>query len=231
MLEKEDAAKILRKLFRRRPVVQLQELGEVLETDSRMSVFRRLKEVGYRSSFTHAGRYYTLATIPSFDDQGLWFHGEIGFSLAGTLKATLAERIPAAEAGCTHAELEILVRVRVYNTLLDLVREGRIGCERWAGQRVYVSTEARRAAEQLARRQELGRLTKEPPPLTHGLTIEVLVEALQMSRVRVDPPTIAARVAARGLAVTVEQVRQVCLRYGLMTQKKTSGRASRRSRR
>ena len=231
MLEREEAAKALRKLFRRHPVVQLQELCKVLETDSRMSVFRRLKEVGYRSSFTHAGRYYTLATLPRFDDHGLWFHGEIGFSRAGTLKATVAEGVPAAEAGCTHAELELVLRVRVYNTLLDLVRERRIGCARWAGQRVYVSAEARRAAEQLARRQELDRLAEEAPPLAPGVTIEVLVEALQMSRVRVDPSAIAARVAARGVSVTVEQVRQLCLRYGLMTQKKTAGRASRHSRR
>jgi hypothetical protein len=121
--------------------------------------------------------------------------------------------------------------MRVHNTLRDLMREERIGCERWAGQRVYVSAETRRAAEQLVRRQELDRLTKKAPPLAPGVTIEVLVEALQMSRVGVDPSAIAARVAARGLAVTVEQVRQLCLRHGLMTQKKTAGRASRRSRR
>ena len=29
--------------------------------------------IGYRTNYTHVGRYYTLADIPVFDDHGLWF--------------------------------------------------------------------------------------------------------------------------------------------------------------
>lgn len=227
---REEAAKAVRKLVRRRRVVNVHELAEALHAESRMTVFRHLKEVGYRSSFTHAGRYYTLEDIPKFDEDGLWFYGEVGFSRYGTLKATLAERIPASEVGCTHAELNNVLRVRVYDAIRDLIREKRIACERWARQRLYVSVDARRAAAQLTRRREVSRVTREPP-LAPSVTIEVLVEALQMSRSRVDPSAIAARVEARGLAVTVEQVHQVCVCYGLLAQKKTAGRASKRSRR
>jgi hypothetical protein len=60
-----------------------------------MTVFRRLREVGYRTSFTHRGQYYTLAERPEFDASGLWFHGDIGFSRSGTLKETTA--VPVTE--------------------------------------------------------------------------------------------------------------------------------------
>lgn len=231
MLSAQDAAKALQRLFRRRHVAGLDELYEALGTRSRMSVFRRLTEVGYLSSYTHAGRYYTLREIPRFDEHGLWFHRELGFSRAGTLKETIARHVPVAEAGSTPAELEQLLRVRVYNPLLDLVREGRIGRERFAGQNLYLSAEAGCAAAQLARRQELERLATETRPLSPTVTIEVLVEALQLSRVKLDPATIAARLAARNIEVTLEQVRQIFDSYGLIAGKKTPGRASRRSRR
>ena len=231
MLTRQDAAKALQRLFRRRHVAGLDELYEALGTRSRMSVFRRLSEVGYLSSYTHAGRYYTLREIPRFDEDGLWFDGAWGFSQAGTLKETIARHVPVAEAGCTPAELELLLRVRVYNALLDLVREGRIGRQRFAGQNLYLSAEARCAAAQLARRQQLERLATGTRPLAPTVTIEVLVEALQLSRVKLDPATIAARLAARNIEVTLEQVRQIFDSCGLIAGKKTPGRASRRSRR
>ena len=63
-----------------------------------MSVFRRLRELGYLSSYTHNGRYYTLAGVPDFDENGLWFHRGIGFSQVGTLKETAAQRLKRTAA-------------------------------------------------------------------------------------------------------------------------------------
>jgi len=83
-----------------------------------MTVFRRLRQAGYRSSFTHGGRYYTLQDVPNFDEQGLWFHRDIGFSRAGTLKQTVAIQVEQAPDGRTHDELQHVLRVRAHNTLL-----------------------------------------------------------------------------------------------------------------
>ena len=41
----------------------------------------------YLSSYTHAGRYYTLENISKFDEQGLWFYRD------GTLKETTAVQV------------------------------------------------------------------------------------------------------------------------------------------
>ncbi|NOY26540.1 MAG: hypothetical protein GXP62_11760, partial [Oligoflexia bacterium] len=84
------ATKSVAKLFGRHPVHDIHALFDALGTTSRMTVFRRLKKTGYLSSYTHAGRYYTLANIPDFDDAGLWWHQGVGFSKAGTLKSTVA---------------------------------------------------------------------------------------------------------------------------------------------
>ena len=149
MLSKNEAIQALRELFRQCPVAELATLCHTLQTASRMSVFRRLKQIHYLSSFTHAGRYYTLAETPQFDRHGLWFHQGIGFSRAGTLKETIVQNVNQADAGRTHAELKRLLRVRAYNTLLALLREARIARQPIGRLHFYVSAESRRAAKQL----------------------------------------------------------------------------------
>ena len=57
----------------------LEELKRALGTTSTMTVFRKLKALGYRTSYSHRGKYYTLGEIPRFDEQGLWSHRGVGF--------------------------------------------------------------------------------------------------------------------------------------------------------
>ena len=60
MLSPKESKEALYKWFRKRYIADLEQLFRVLETNSRMSVFRRLKLIGYLTSFTDAGRYYPL---------------------------------------------------------------------------------------------------------------------------------------------------------------------------
>jgi hypothetical protein len=104
-------------MFRKKYIANLDELFHLLDTHSRMSVFRRLKPLGYLSSFTDAGCYYTLQEIPKFDTLGLWFYQDVGFSRAGTLKATTIDIVHFSEAGKTPTELLNLLRLKVANSL------------------------------------------------------------------------------------------------------------------
>lgn len=213
MLDSQQAKTALRRLFHKTPVVELNALYQTLETRSRMSVFRRMKEAGYLSSYTHAGRFYTLRDIPQFDAFGLWRHGEAGFSRAGTLKATVLEAVDQAPAGRTPAELHELLRVRVFNTLLELVRAEKIRREALAARgSLYVSADKTRASEQIARRLKAGTGGGMPEST---LVIEVLLELLQPGTVEATPLEVSQRLNARGVTVTADQAREVFERYQL----------------
>jgi hypothetical protein len=229
MLDRPAAAKALQKLFRRRLVADIDALFAVLETRSRMSVFRRLQEAGYRSSYTHSGRYYTLEAIPRFDERGLWLHQEVGFSRWGTLKATVVGWVEAAPVGFTHEELEGLLHLRVHNTLLGLVHEGKVGRTAFEGAYLYVSPDPARSADQRAKRTEVPKGRGAALALAPATVIEVLVEALQAGRGRVSASLVAARLGARGVRVSTAQVEEVFGQYGVEPGKKTA-RASTRSR-
>ncbi len=227
MLPPVESRRALLRLFRRRPIVTLDNLLETLRTRSRMSVFRRLSALDYLTSYSHAGRYYTLQEIPEFDEGGLWHHLGVSFSRYGSLKSTVEHIVNDSEAGKTHPELELSLKVRVHNTLLDLVEEERIGRVQTDRYFLYVSSKRRKAKAQVARRQEvIEREAAESP--TSAVVIEVLLEIIHGAKVEVEPSAIAARLATRGISVTAAQVEALLKKHGL---KKTAESPSRRSRR
>jgi len=223
MLDKISSTKALKRLFKRFPVNDLGTLSETLGTTSRMSIFRRLKEIGYFSSYTHAGSFYTLAHIPQFNDCGLWIYQGVGFSKEGTLKATVLKLIEIAPSGFTHTELNHLLRVKVHNALLSLVREGHIRREHIEQVYLYISTEHAEAAKQISlRRMQLAESDKGIEILPVTTVIQVLIEIIHAGKLHVAPKLISQRLAARGLPVTTRQVEQVFAQYGIDTLKKTT---------
>lgn len=226
MIDPQQAKAALHRLFQRTPVVELHELCRTLKTSSRMSVFRRMKEVGYFSSYTHTCRYYTLRTIPQFDSFGLWHYRDIGFSRAGTLKASAIDLIDSSPAGRTPRELHELLRVRIHNALFDLTHARKIRREYSTVERsLYVSTNETRASEQLACRLKAGTPGSMPQS---NVVIEVLLQLLDAATVDATPVEVAQRLIARGIGVTADQVRQIFERYKLGRKKGAHSPRSRR---
>jgi hypothetical protein len=68
----------LRRHLRRRKIADLPERKQVLGTGTTLTVFRKLKQLGYLASYTHRVDF-TLSDIARFD-QGLWSHQAVWFS-------------------------------------------------------------------------------------------------------------------------------------------------------
>lgn len=206
------------RLLRIRRVAEMMTIQAQVGPRSRRSIFRDLKRLGYRTSFTHNGRYYTLEDIPRFDPQGLWFYEDVGFSRSGTLKQTAAELVPQAPEGRTHGELAVLLRVRVHNPLLDLVEAGVLGRRsvEGVGEFVYVSANPTQADRQIARRLELlyERALRTLPP--DETVLAILAETVRVSRVEVPPELVVRRLATRGLRVSREEVERVFEHHDLL---------------
>ena len=221
MLNSEDSKKSLVKLFQKHFVVDIQQLSNRLNTSSRMSIFRRLRRVGYHSSYTHKGAYYTLTDIPHFDKHGLWFFHGIGFSQANTLKATIIELVERSEAGYTHREIEALLHIRVHNSLLGLVRAQSIVRKPINKHFVYCSSDQQKATDQTTKRIKLFPVeTESSAPLSETMIIEVLIEIVNAGEVLISPTAVTERLLARQISITTRQVEQIFTHYGLDVEKK-----------
>lgn len=214
MLSKPDALKALRGFFKKKRVAMLPDIYALLGTTSRMSAFRRLRELDYLSSFSHVGRYYTLPGVANFDPQGLWFYEEVGFSRFGNLKETVIDLVDQSVGGKTHEELEQQLRLRVHNTLLDLVRSDKLTREAFEGVFVYLSRRSTRAQQQLARRRE-GVGDSAQDVLPDGIVIEVLAEIIRSNRVQIDQSALLTRLTKRGIRISASQLQRLCARLGL----------------
>jgi hypothetical protein len=152
-------------LFQKQKIATLPELKSALGTQADITVFRRLAELGYRTSYTHRGKYYTLDAIPEYDEWGLWCYRSACFSKRGTLVDTAAALVEESEAGYFAMELDDLLTVDVKGTLLKLVRQHRLDREKVIGRYLYCSKETEQRRRQVVAR----RLLAAQPTLSSGL--------------------------------------------------------------
>jgi len=117
----------------------LKDLKKAVGTKVDMTVFRILKSLSSRSSYSHGGRFYTLNSIAEFDDNGLWCHLSVCFSRYGNLLSTLEHFVTKSEGGYFATDLERLLHVEVRSPLLRLFKKGRIGREKISGAYLYCS--------------------------------------------------------------------------------------------
>ena len=214
MLSKLSAQNKLQTLFKKNRIACMDELFSLLETTSRMTVFRRLQELDYLSSFTHAGRYYTLKSIIHFDPNGLWFCDGIGFSQFVNLKETIRHLVDQSIAGKKHSELEDQLQVRVHNPLLELVRMNKIVRQSFDKTFLYLNPQPDKADQQIVCRQQnqTGCLDDVLPD---SLVIEVLSEIIRSNQLEIDCQKIAARLLKNGINISTKQCAGLCQRLGL----------------
>jgi hypothetical protein len=160
-------------------IATLEELKEVLRCTSVMTVFRKLRVLGYHSSYSHRGRYYTLDKVAKFDPDGLWFHESVYFSRYGTLLDTAEAFIHRSPKGYFAEELAQALHVEVQDALLKLVKRNRISRKEFRGFFLYTSAE-----RDTRRRQILTRKAAESVPVAvNALSLEVSAEEVRTALV------------------------------------------------
>jgi hypothetical protein len=209
-------------IFKTHQVVDMKILQTQLNNRSTRSVFRDLENEGYYSSFSHFGKYYTLKKIPQFNTEGLWFYQNIGFSKYGTLKNTLAHLIKNSDSGKTHDVLRQQLHIRVQNSLLNLVREGKIIRRKIDGDYVYFSNSEKFSEKQISLREEYV-LAATLADISDWIVIQILASIIRTSvSGNIESSKIVSELQLKKITVTKNQVDYVLSKLDL---KKTLGSA------
>ncbi len=151
----EFSAEAIVALLRKRKIATMPQLMEVLGTRSRRTVFRKLRELPCRTSYSHRGRYYTLEELAEFDELGLWSYQDIWFSTYGTLLSTAAAVVAAGEGGYFVQELNNVLHVGTKDALRKLVTDTRLTREQVVGQFLYCAADKDQRRRQLLSRRAL----------------------------------------------------------------------------
>jgi hypothetical protein len=152
-------AEKLRNLLLEERIATMEQLKQSLGTDTDLTVFRKLKELSYHTSYSHQGRYYTLAEIARFDELGLWSYESVWFSKHGTMVRTVEVLVETSPAGRFAAELDYILNVSTKDALRKLFAQNRLSREQVQNHWLYCSSDPHLKQQQL----KLRRLEGEDP--------------------------------------------------------------------
>lgn len=129
-------------------IVTLNQLKAALGNPARATLFRKLAQLEYLSSYSHRGKFYTLLSIARFTKLGLWSCRSVWFSRFGNLLQTAQTLVVRSEAGYSAAELKDILHVKTKHALTQLVRCRRLQRKKFDSVYVYLSTENAVACKQ-----------------------------------------------------------------------------------
>jgi hypothetical protein len=139
-------------------IATIGEMKTTLNTQSRMTVFRRLSKLGYISSCSHSGKYYSLSRIAKYNQYGLWGIKSVLFSKYGTLKNTVDVLVSQSHTGYTASELNKILKIKVDDVLLELTKNKTINRKKIFGVYVYLSSGSICAKKQELTRKDCRRM-------------------------------------------------------------------------
>jgi len=150
--------------LRRRQIATMADLKRALATAADMTVFRKLREIDYLTSYSHRGSFYALRETARFDERGLWLFRDVRFSQYGSLLDTAVEVVARSEQGFQAPGLAVELGVPVKDALLQLVRRRRLAREQLGGLFVYLAADPeRRRAQRLHRTAALAAASRAEP--------------------------------------------------------------------
>jgi hypothetical protein len=144
-----------RQFFDQHKIATFDQLREALGSPARCTVFRKLGDLQYLSSYSHRGKYYSLKSIARFSEQGLWSFHSVWFSRFGNLLQTAQSFVHHSNAGYSAAELKDILQVKTKHALTQLVRDGRLERETFDSVYVYLSAQKDVTSRQIEARKAL----------------------------------------------------------------------------
>jgi len=129
----------IEKFLKHHKIATFEQLKAALNNPARCTIFRKLADLEYLSSYSHRGKYYTLRSIARFNALGLWQYRAVWFSRFGNLLDTAEALVKSSAKGYTATELKEVLHVKTKHALTQLVRSSRIQRELFESVYVYLS--------------------------------------------------------------------------------------------
>lgn len=203
----------IQKTIAERKVITIDVLTSLLNSSIK-TARRRLKLWEAYTSYNENGRFYTLASIPEFDANGLWAYRSIRFSKYGNLRQTAINLIKLSRAGLDAAEINDLLGIPVRSFLSALQKHADIRREKIQGRFVYFAAVEQEFNEQKSRRVSMTRITQLPRDTE---AILILVETIRNPHLSAE--ALSVKLRESNCVVTPESIRNLFAYYGLTVKK------------
>ena len=210
----------LKELFKRYIAMDMDDLLRKTGS-SRTTILRRLKDIGYLTSYNHNGKYFALPEFLNFDDSGLFEHKGIYFFKKGGLQELIIHQINSSEKGYNAEELSSKIKTRVGNQLRLFTKKGMIVRKKYSDVYIYFSIDEPIQQKQISNRERELKISSTPEDINvsnEKITIRILLEILKNPKA--EPHEIGESLREGGLKVADSFVINIFEKYDI--QKKGS---------
>lgn len=177
----------------------------------------KLRQWGVYTSYNQNGRYYTLPSVPRFDENGLWHYRQICFSRQGTLKNTVVHLIQKSSSGLDGNQVGEIVGLSPSSFMHHFRNTPGIRREKHGGVYVYFSDATDAYVHQKEKRLE--DLALSAQALSDTDAVVVLAALIKHHEISVEDIPTLPEIKSAGLHP--HAVRDFLEHHGLL--KKTAG--------
>ena len=199
------------KTFKTQKVMTVSQLADLLYC-SVPTVRNRLKDWKAYTSYNKNGRYYTLPTIPRFDEHGLWKYKGIFFSKHGNLKQTVIQLVRSSLMGLEGSEIGRLLGLAPRSFMSHFRRIDGLCRERFEGRFIYFSDEE---AVLLKQKQRLKKALERRRTAVPSATDAVLVLAELIKHPDSTLQDCSRRLKRKGIDIAPEAIRNLLDYHGI----------------
>ena len=142
-------------IWKKSKVLTLVELMKILRS-CKNTVKKDLKKWNAVTSFNKNGKYYSLPEFLDFDQNGLCFLNEIGFSQNGNLIKTMATLASTSDAGFSANDFEKLLQFKFnsYSIITKVVERTNLNRKKFNGVYFYFSEDKKKFDKQVTQREK-----------------------------------------------------------------------------
>jgi len=185
-----------------------QQLLKLLNCSTRTGRLK-IKQWGVYNSYNKNGSYYTMPSVPEFDENGFWFFQNVYFSKHGNLKQTVIHLITTSRSGLTGRQIGEIINLSHSSFMHHFRNVPDIKREKHEGVYVYFSAEPRKYKQQL---QNISTIVEKPISNVHAMVI--LISVIKHYAITVNE--IAALPEIKELNISKNSVYNFMVKHGLL---------------
>jgi len=217
MKEQEIRIEAVQKVIRENTIQTFETILNKMNCSS-ITLRRDIKAISGVTSFTHRGKYITLEDIPVYNEFGIWFYRNIGFTKFKNSFDLIISVINNAEKGITKKEIEKILRIKISKQIQILLSRKQLNRIKLGAKYFYLSEELSKNKKR--QMQVLPFEIEECFDRKVNISDLVAVLKVALAEYQIDMNNLKKLIGKYSLQVPIKKIEKLVLKYDLSSKKK-----------
>ncbi|MBL6991852.1 MAG: hypothetical protein ISR65_18865 [Bacteriovoracaceae bacterium] len=199
-------------------IVKIKDLISLLKEHHEKTIRRDLQEMQGMVSFTHKCQFITLSSIPIFDDNGIWFYENVGFSKFKNSLELILSIIEKSPNGISREELSNILKINIGQQIQKLLSKQQLARVKVGRKYLYIPAHI---ASNKNKKLKLLRINQFEEYYDETVKTEDLVAILNMAllEAQITLKDLDQLIKKYSLKMSVQKAEEIILKYDLLSKK------------